>query len=210
MAVSGEEFGWKSLLELDPKDVCVRSLAVYDDRLFKYTLKIMASEYDIEMKEKKIKPVKGNMRLPEFGVDFNIMILDYLVNSKEIPESGKLVAGAQLKTGEFFFRGTHGLQLEPLIEEFGKDPNRFRYAGIFLGAKIMHLGDISIQLRVLPRVSITYVLWAADQEFPARLSVLFDSTADSQLHLDTLRTAVITANNSLLSVKPPTGAGSNE
>jgi len=202
MAVSGEEFGWRSLAELDPQDVCRRSLATYDDKSDKYALKILSNEYHVILKGKSIMPAaKDKDLLPKFDVDFNIMVLDYLVNSKEIPESGKLVAGAQLKTGEFFFRGTHGLQLDPLVTEFGHDPDRFKKTGTLLGGKVMVLGDVSIQLRVLPRVPITYVLWAADEEFPARISVLFDSTADHHMHLDTLRTAVITANRSLLSFR---------
>jgi hypothetical protein len=202
MAVSGEELGWRSLVELDPKDVCRRSLATYDDKSDRYGLKIMSDEYHIAPKEKNIQPAGAGKRLlPEFGVDFNIMVLDYLVNSKEVPESGKLVAGAQLKTGEFFFRGTHGLQLDQLITEFGHDPARFKKVGTLLGGKVMYLGDVSIQFHVLPRIPITYVLWAADDEFSARISVLFDSTADHHMHLDTLRTAVLTANKSLLSVR---------
>ena len=198
----GEDFGWKSLVELDPKDVSRKSLATYDMKSSKYVLKILNTTYDIVLGDKSIKVAEGKEGLlPKFSVDFNIMILDYLVNSREIPLSSKLVAGAQLKTGEFFFRGTHGLELDSLIEKFGSDPNGFKEAGILLEGKVMDLGDVSLQLQVLPRVPTTYVLWVADEEFSARISVLFDSTAESHMHLDTLRTAVITANKSLLFAK---------
>jgi len=195
----GEEQGWRNLVQLDPEDVCRRSLATFDSKSLKYTLRILKADYSVVLREKVIRPVEQNESLlPEFKDDFRIMVLDYLVNSKNIPLSGKLVAGAQLKTGEFFFRGTHGLELDPLAKAFGDDPGRFKSVGILLGGKLVDLGDVSIQLQVLPRVPITYVLWAADEEFPARISVLFDSTADSHMHLDTLRTAVTTTNRSLL------------
>jgi len=183
-------------------DVCKRSLAEYDSQNSKYTLRILNFNYHVMLREKAVRPTEAGVNfLPEFGTDFRIMVLDYLTNSKEIPLSGKLVAGAQLKTGEFFFRGTHGLELDPLVREFGEDPKRFKEVGLLLGARVMDLGDVSIQLNVLPRIPITYVLWAADEEFPARLSVLFDSTAENHMHLDTLRSVVITANKSLLAAK---------
>jgi hypothetical protein len=182
--------------------VCKRSLAAFDGDSLKYTLRILKADYSVSLKEKIIMPVEQKeLFLPEFKDDFRIMVLDYLANSKDIPLSGKLVAGAQLKTGEFFFRGTHGLELDPLIRAFGDDPERFKSIGILLGGRLVDLGDVSIQLQILPRVPITYVLWAADEEFPARISVLFDSTADSHMHLDTLRTAVTSTNKSLLATK---------
>ncbi len=198
----GEEKGWEDLLQLDSKDVCKRSLATYDEKFSRYMLKIFTTDYNVMLREKAIRPADEKRSfLPEFGTDFRIMVLDYLVNSKEIPVTGRLVSGAQLKAGEFFFRGTHGLELDVLVKAFGNEPERFKEAGISLGGKVMGMGDVSIQLQVLPRVPITYVLWASDEEFPARMSVLFDSTADSHLHLDTLRTAVTTTNKTLLAVK---------
>ena len=200
--IPGEEKGWIDLAQLDPINVCKRSLAAHDKDCLKYTLRVLTIDYDVMLKEKVIRPIGENKTpLPEFKDDFRIMVLDYLVNSKEIPPSGKLVSGAQLKTGEFFFRGTHGLELDALIKAFGNDSEGFKEAGLSLGGKIMELGDVSIQLQVLPRIPITYVLWVADEEFPARISVLFDSTADNHMHLDTLRTAVTTVNKSLLAMK---------
>jgi hypothetical protein len=199
----GEEKGWKDLLQLDPLEVCRRSLATYDHESRKYTLRVLTVDYDVMLEDRAVMPVtKRNAGMPDLGLDFRIMVLDYLANSKEMPLTGRLVSGAQLKAGEFFFRGTHGLELDPLVNAFGNRAEQFRNKGLSLGGKILNLGDASFQLPVLPRIPIVYVLWAADEEFSARLSVLFDSTADSILHLDTLRTAVTTANKFLLAAKP--------
>jgi hypothetical protein len=203
LGAPGEEKGWKDLLQLDPLEVCRRSLATYNHESRKYTLRVLTIEYDVMLGDRAVMPAaERDADIPDLGLEFRIMILDYLANCKEIPLSGRLVSGAQLKAGEFFFRGTHGLELDGLVNAFGKKPEQFKSTGISLGGKSLELGDASFQLLVLPRVPIVYVLWAADEEFPARLSVLFDSTADSMMHLDTLRTAVTTANKFLLAAKP--------
>jgi hypothetical protein len=198
----GEEKGWKDLLQLDPLEVCSRSLATYDRESRKYTLRVLTVDYDVILGDRAVMPA-GNTDagIPDLGLEFRIMVLDYLANCKEISLSGRLVSGAQLKAGEFFFRGTHGLELDALVNAFGNKPEQFKNTGLLLGGKSLELGDASFQLSVLPRVPIVYVLWAADEEFSARLSVLFDSTTDSHMHLDTLRTAVTTANKFLLAGK---------
>lgn len=199
LGAPGEEKGWTDLLQLDPLQVCRRSLATYDPESRKYTLKVLTVEYDVILKGRTIVPTAGwRSGIPDLGLDFRIMLLDYLTNCKEMPLSGRLVSGAQLKTGEFFFRGSHGLELDALVDAFGENPEQFMNIGLSLGGKSLGLGDTSIQLLVLPRVPIVYVLWAADDEFSARLSVLFDSTADDMMHLDTLRTAVTTATKFIL------------
>jgi hypothetical protein len=195
----GEEKGWKDLLQLDPLEVCRKSMASYDHESRKYTLRVLNVYYDVMLEDKAVLPhVEGSACIPDLGLEFRIMMLDYLANCNEMPLSERLVSGAQLKGGEFFFRGTHGLELDAMVNAFGKKPEQFKNFGLSLGGKGLELGDVSFQLLVLPKVPIAYVLWAADEEFSARLSVLFDSTADCMLHLDTLRTAVTTANKFLL------------
>jgi hypothetical protein len=199
----GEEKGWKDLLQLDPLEVCSRSLATYDRESRKYTLRVLTVDYDVILGDRAVMPAgKTDAGITDLGLEFRIMVLDYLANCKEISLSGRLVSGAQLKAGEFFFRGTHGLELDALVNAFGNKPEQFKNTGLLLGGKSLELGDASFQLLVLPRVPIVYVLWAADEEFSARLSILFDSTADSHMHLDTLRTAVMTANKFLLAGRP--------
>jgi hypothetical protein len=199
----GEEKGWEDLSHLDPLEVCRKSLATYDQESREYTLRFLNVDFAVTLEKRTVMPLsERNALVPDLGLDFRIMILDYLANCSEVPLSGRLVSGAQLKGGEFFFRGTHGLELDPLINMFGNNPEQFKKVGISVGGKGLELGDVSLQLPVLPKVPIAYVLWAADDEFSGRLSVLFDSTADRILHLDTLRTAVTATNKFLLVARP--------
>jgi hypothetical protein len=202
-AAPGEKKGWEDLARRDPSEVCRNSLVSYDHESQKYTLRLLNFDFDVDLKNRAVIPIPERTEtIPHLGLDFRIMVLDYLANCSEAPLGGQLVSGAQLKGGEFFFRGTHGLELDALANTFGDKPEEFGNIGLSLGGKGLELGDVSFQLPVLPKVPVAYVLWAADEEFSARLSVLFDSTADCMLHLDTLRTAVTTTNKFLLAARP--------
>ncbi|MHC4501578.1 MAG: DUF3786 domain-containing protein, partial [Planctomycetota bacterium] len=69
---------------------------------------------------------------------------------------------------------------------FGESPERLYEVADEFGAQRREFGDASIELHILPRVSMTVVLWRADEEFAARASILFDETAAEQLPLDAL------------------------
>ena len=48
----------------------------------------------------------------------------------------------------------------------------------------MKYGDASLQLLPLPRIPISLTLWLEDDEFPARVDIMFDSTCELQLPTD--------------------------
>ena len=47
-----------------------------------------------------------------------------------------------------------------------------------------HAGDEAFLLTVFPKVPLAYVLWREDDEFPARVTVLFDVTIQTHFSLD--------------------------
>ena len=48
----------------------------------------------------------------------------------------------------------------------------------------MDFGDASFAFEPLPRIPLACVLFAADEEFPARVTFLFDSTIEFQLPME--------------------------
>ncbi|MHC4158199.1 MAG: DUF3786 domain-containing protein, partial [Planctomycetota bacterium] len=104
-----------------------------------------------------------------------------------------------LPGGEFFFRGPHVLPTRKLAEIFGAKPELLYEAGKRLGAKKCDFGDGSVELLVLPRIPLTFVVWAGDEEFAARGSILFDQTASEQMPLDGLLAAINLAVDAVIS-----------
>ena len=115
---------------------------------------------------------------------FYLMVLVYLTEAKDIKPTHTWVSEKDLKGGSTFFRGPHGLQVEELINLFGKAPEAFLKGGKKLGGSEILYGDKGFALEVFPKVPLAYILWKGDAEFPPKISVLFDSTIESHLPLD--------------------------
>jgi len=128
------------------------------------------------------------------------MTVAYLVNAKEIEPSGVLVKPTQFKSGDVFFVGPHAMPVEPIKQKFGNNPEAFLKAGLSLGGKKVPYGDAAFEIKVLPRIPLTYILWVGDEEFPPNVSILFDATAEHHMLLDALWAAAITATDKLLSL----------
>ena len=119
-----------------------------------------------------------------------LCILAYLISARDTAPEGRLVKAESLPGGQFFFRGPHLLPTAQLEKAFGRDPQVLHRAGRALNAADGRFGDASIEVDILPRVTVVFIIWAEDEEFPARASILFDSGVHRQIPLDALWTAV--------------------
>ena len=119
-----------------------------------------------------------------------LVILSYLIATQDIPLHHKWVKPEQLAAGEFFFRGPHVLPTDKLEHAFGTCPRGLIEAGLRLGAEVCDFGDASVEMLLLPRAPVIFIVWAGDDEFPSRASILVDETAVQQLPLDALGVAV--------------------
>ncbi len=97
------------------------------------------------------------------------------------PLAGELAAADGL-TCAAHFSGRHALKMAPLLERFGKDPEGFRQAAeLGLGGAPTDMADLSFQLMPFPRIPIHYLFWRPDEEFGARIDVLFDRSIEELL-----------------------------
>ena len=122
------------------------------------------------------------------SIELRLLILQYLIQAKELPLAGKWVTEKELKNGEMFYRGVHSLEMfkNPLEERFGRRPDDFLDAGLSIGGRKVHYGTMGLTFQALPRIPVFCILWAADDEFPAKVDILFDPTIEHHLALDTI------------------------
>lgn len=184
--ISGEEKAWEMILELDPEDVCKRANVTYNRDTASYLLKSFGVDFSILPRRREIKNLseKGKILVTRLAYFFNHSVLSYLLNAKEIPLSGSLIKPENIKGGEFFFHGSHTLPLDKVAGKYGNDKEGFITRGDELNGRLLGYGDVSFELLPLPRVPVTLILRMADDEFPARLDILFDSTCEIQVPLD--------------------------
>ena len=177
---------WERLSQLDPADVCLRSGAHFDKASASYSIDYLQERYRISPGSRAITLVSGPRSHEDPPIDLKVILITYLLNAQKMPLADKLVAGSSLTGGKNFFQGSHQFPLDPLIERYGRDTVGFLDRGISLGAARERYGDVGLRFTALPRVPVTMVLWGADEEFSARLSVLFDKSIEQHLPLDAI------------------------
>jgi hypothetical protein len=174
---------WKDLQHLKPEDVSRRASVQFDGKGV-YTVVFMGKRYHLYVNEERIEGPEGDSLVSDD--EFHLLLLSYLNSAQDVSFLGKWVSEKELQGGELFFRGPHALPTAPLIERFGKNPEKFLEVGTALGGTKIDYGDVALEFMALPRIPVVCVLWAEDEEFPARVSFLFDPSIDSQLHTDVI------------------------
>lgn len=168
------------LSSLDIEDICLRA-AAENLGAGKLRLRFLNRNYIINLEKSLVVPEnKDEIMYPEL----DILLLHYLIDSKDAPLSGELVSYHQLKDGPVFYGAFKNIAEKPVIEKFSRDPESFKKACHSLGGKALQYRDVSFELLPFPRIPLTYILGVADEELPATCSVLFDGSAIFQLHIE--------------------------
>jgi hypothetical protein len=174
---------WEELSSRDANEISMGAAVRLDAERACYLIPFLARTYLVFPRERRIEGLdhRGEEKL---SFQFYLVLLTYLLRSRAIPLSGRVVTGSELRGGDLFFRGPHALFTKPLEKRFGSDPEAFLRAGLRLGGSQTGFGDVSFRLWPLPRIPLGYILWAADEEFPARVGITFDASIAEQLPLD--------------------------
>ncbi len=190
---------WEQLAKLNRADTARRAGCAYRAERDFLAISLLNREYLVDPVRRTIETGADTSEARSAGYLEQLCILAYLVGARDLPPAGKLVSADRLDPGGFFFRGSHRLPVERLAAVFGPAPPLLHKAGHLFNATPQTFGDASIELSVLPRISLTIVIWAADEEFPARASILFDRSASEQLPLDVLFAAATLALGAVVS-----------
>lgn len=124
---------------------------------------------------------------PEVEPDFRTCMTALLYLLRVDPEAlGEPVSPLSLPGATTFFtaRGPHALPAEPLEARFGTDLEAFREAGRRLMGEPRPLGDAAMAFTVLPGLVVEVILWAQDEEFPAKASFTVPARLERFWQLD--------------------------
>jgi hypothetical protein len=182
----GEEKAWDILESLTPGNVCKKAHVEYREAIKSYIVPSFSREYVVSVKDRTISSEApgSEVLLGKLGYFFRLSLLWYLVHAKDIDCTGRPVKLEQIKGGDIFTKGSHVLPLDLVANMFRNNTAGFIDKGERLGGKIMRHGDASLRFVPLPRIPVTLTLWQEDEEFPARVDLLFDSTCELQLPTD--------------------------
>jgi hypothetical protein len=169
-----DEF-WAMLLERNPAEVC-RDAEVSPLDRGGYNVKCLNENWIVELDTRAIKKAYGHPagdwdRLMPF------FILAYLVKADQSRPSGRMVSPREILPGLNYFQGMHRLDTKPIEDFFGQDADLFARTGQTLAGDATSQGDASVRLWLFPKVPVEIIFWAADEDFPARATVLLDDQA---------------------------------
>jgi len=133
--------------------------------------------------------------LPDMGVSLKdkgeevrirekILILHYFTQAKGTKLSNKIITYKELPSATNYVRTFTQRAIKPLVDNFGKEPDRLLDVAKALGGRKADYGDVAVTINAFSRVPIILVLWRGDAEFPPNGNILFDSTISDYLTLD--------------------------
>lgn len=185
---------WEQLEGLDQHDTAARAMCRQVGDPPRYVITMLNADYTVNVQNRTVQKADGD----EASFIEQLCILAYLINAKDLPQAGELAKGESFPGGQFFFRGGHAMPTEKLAQALGSAPEKLIEGSKPLGGREGIFGNASVEIRVLPRIPITFVVWAEDEEFPASASILFDKTACEHFQLDALLAAVNVTLNTIL------------
>jgi hypothetical protein len=124
---------------------------------------------------------EGEAGSEDIDLKDRILILHYIITAKGTPNTGKLIGFKQVPGGLFEYASLSREVLAPLLDQFGKEPERLVEAAANLGGSEAGYGDTAVSIKAFPNVPVVIVLWRGDDEFPPNASILFDSTVSNYL-----------------------------
>ncbi len=138
-----------------------------------------------------------------------LVCLVYLLNAGPQTLSQEMVSVKELKSGHFF-TGPHELKIQPLLDCYGNDLERFKEAAEGARGEFLDLADAAYMFQAFPKVPLYYLLWKGDEEFEPRLSVLFDRSIEHHLAADAIWGLVNLVSDVLLSFSFNSASGKDQ
>lgn len=180
----GHELAYKlaceQLAKVDIDQQCLRSGArcrVIDSQKA-IILEYLNQSYQIVFPDTYISLIDIEQAVP---IRDKILILHYFTQAKGTPLTNRIIAYKELPEGANYFPTFSKRAIKPLLDHFGREPERLIDAAGKLGGHKVDYGDVAVTINAFSYVPITLVLWRGDEEFNPEGNILFDSTISDYL-----------------------------
>lgn len=171
------EDSWRELSTIKPEAVARRAGCDFSDDLIRFSH--LGSSCEVKVGEKLVL-LDGK----ETNPFRSLIVVHYLTGAKEKSLSGNLISFRELWGGDVYYAAFESRAIKPLAEHFGPEPEELIEAGKHLKARVLEMGDASLELSAFPRIPLTFVVWGGDEELPHSANILFDSTVTEHLHTE--------------------------
>ena len=111
---------------------------------------------------------------------WKLIALHYLAGATGSPSGEDWISYRELPDGLFYASTITREVEEPLAALYGGAADHFLAAGAPLAAVHTPVADAALVFHPLPRVPLLFALWLADDEFPAKVKVMYDREGRAQ------------------------------
>ena len=171
----------EDLRNRDPGVIAIHSEATFSDNLMR--LSFWGEELSIFWPDLNIQNSKGET-IPTFDL---AMIIYYLHTADGTAMADRWIGFRELPSGAFYNQAFQGYTGNRLARVFGDVPEKFDEAARALdGWELPALADHAYAFQPFPRIRLAAILWPGDEEFPAKVSILFDAEASHYMVTDGL------------------------
>lgn len=154
---------------LRPEDATARLKDVrWDGSAF--TVKLLGREFAVGHPEYTIRALDGGQLPPLPAQTF---LLRYLLESRDVPESGEWKTFREMPWGEMYIKPYTGRVLTRAAFTFGTRVAAFRAAAEKMGAMPLKHGDAGYQFDLIGGYRMQILVWEGDDEFPPNAQVLY-------------------------------------
>jgi hypothetical protein len=166
---------WDSLRRADPQEIASRTLVEYERAENVYIVPFLNTAVLCYPETEEIEALG---RLADLSGDFHlsVVVLHYLLYSRNKPLANKWVSVKDLPSGGLFFTASHALPTEALCETFDAGPGLLDAVALSIGGEKTGQADLSYRFGILPLTPILIIFRPKDEEFESSFHILFDET----------------------------------
>lgn len=179
------DYEWKRLQQRDFNKVAKIRNVKYNEEKNEFTIKVFNRDYILNCNDETIRRRDDNY-VP--SAETGVMIVNYLsFTETDMDRSNKWVSLKEIPNGGMmFYPAFYKSSIVNLIKTFGEDSKSFKQCAQKLGGKEIKMGDIAFEFEVFPKVFSRVVIWEGDDEIEASATVLFDSSVQFIMHVESI------------------------
>lgn len=146
----------------------------------------IGKQYRIHRKNGKVeRSGDGFVSVSEAGFEEVLSIFDLMCHGKEEPQPSGEWALVNSLPGTPRAVGVSTEMWQEYASYFSKNIEKFKEACHRLGGIPAELGDVGFQIPIFGKLSVALKFYAADEEFPAQLLILWDRKSMDYLYYET-------------------------
>ena len=201
MATMIDKRHFQDLMQMDPSDVCRRSLCSYDNKRCSYTLPVWDEDFEVCPEASRVVRLKDDTE--EIDPFLGLFIVHYLLTAKDFPITQAWISVKDIPGGVGFFQGPHAIPVDLIEKQYGHRLDRFSHVCQQLGGVPLDMADTAYAFRIAPRIPVAVLLWKGDDEFPAESKLLFDRSISEHLALDIIFSLSVFICKTFVQTLPP-------